>query len=62
MNVVDYIHLAIAKEAQQLLSREPGETSHAFDRRVDKYIDRRMRGLADALIALERERSGRRAV
>jgi hypothetical protein len=57
MNLNDYIHLAVAKEAQDLLRREPGEATHAFDRRLDNYIHRRMKQLAATLIALDAERA-----
>ena len=61
MNLNDYLHLAIAEEAQRTLQRNPGEPTQAFDRRLDRYIHRRMKELAATLIALDRERQVRRA-
>jgi hypothetical protein len=40
------------------LRREPHELPQAFDRRLDKYIHRRLKTLAVTLIAIDRERAG----
>jgi len=56
MSLNDYVHLAIAKEAQELLRQEPGEPTQAFERRMDKYIHRRLKELATTLLALDHAR------
>jgi hypothetical protein len=56
MTLEEYLHLAIAQEAQDRLRKEHGELPQAFDRRVDRYIHRRFKELGETLIALDRER------
>jgi len=56
MSLNDYVHLAIAEEAQRTLKRNPGELSQAFDRRLDRYIHQRLKEIAQTMIAIDRER------
>lgn len=60
MSISDYVHLAIAKEAQEALRREPHEAVQAFDRRLDKYIHRRLQEVAETILVLDRERAVQR--